>query len=55
MDKEKYVIFGAGDFGRQALALLDKGKTAFFVDNDAAKVGTEIDGVHYLPTIADLR
>lgn len=49
MDKEKYVIFGAGDFGRQALALLGKGKTAFFVDNDAAKVGTEIDGVPIHP------
>lgn len=49
MDQAQYVIFGAGDFGHQALALLGKGKTAFFVDNDEAKAGTAIDGVPVHP------
>lgn len=43
--QERYVIFGAGDFGRGALSFLGKDAVAFFVDNDEGKAGGEIDGV----------
>lgn len=43
--KDRYVIFGAGDFGRQALAMLGKERVAFFVDNDPAKEGRMIEGI----------
>ena len=43
--KDRYVIFGAGDFGRQALAMLGKEQVAFFVDNDPAKEGRMIEGL----------
>ena len=41
----RYVIFGAGDFGRQALAMLGKERVAFFLDNDPAKEGTVVEGL----------
>ena len=45
MNNKRYVIFGAGDFGRQALAMLGKEQVAFFLDNDAAKEGTMIESL----------
>ncbi len=41
----KYILFGAGKYGKNTLNLLGKEKVDFFIDNDRAKSGTEIDGV----------
>ena len=41
----KYILFGAGKYGKDALNLLGKEKVDFFIDNDQAKSGMEIDGV----------
>lgn len=42
---KSYVLFGAGQVGRSTLKQLEKGRVAFFVDNDPAKAGGEIGGV----------
>lgn len=51
----KFVIFGAGDFGRQALNKIGKENVAFFVDNDGEKEGTIVDGipVHSFTNVKD--
>ena len=41
----KLVIFGAGDFGRQALQYFGKDEIAFFVDNNDSKAGSMVEGV----------
>lgn len=46
--KEKVVIFGAGQFGRQALAEYRE-RTLFFVDNNAKLWGTKLEGVEIKP------
>lgn len=43
--KKKYVIFGAGEFGRHALQHLGSEQVAYFVDNDARKEGCKIAGI----------
>lgn len=55
MNEEKRIIlFGAGTIGRQALKHFGCPKVFCFVDNDAAKVGTEIDGVSVI-SFAELK
>lgn len=46
LDKN-YIIFGAGHKGKQCYAFLkqDKRHISFFVDNDTAKWGSDIDGI----------
>ncbi len=44
MDTKKYVIFGAGQIGRMALAEY-RGQIAFFVDNNREIQGKKLDGV----------
>ena len=41
---KKYVLFGAGYFGKHALKVLGEDKVEFFVDNDGAKKNKYIDG-----------
>lgn len=43
------VIFGAGDYGHQALKLMNKKNVLFFIDNDIKKIGTFISGVPVYP------
>lgn len=43
MSELSHVIFGAGDFGHQCLEYLEN--VAFFVDNNPAKAGMEINGI----------
>ena len=45
---KEYVIFGAGQFGRQALQKYN-GNVDFIIDNDILKHGTLIDGVEIFP------
>lgn len=45
---KEYVIFGAGQFGRQALQNYN-GNVDFIIDNDILKHGTSIDGVEIFP------
>ena len=45
LKNKKYVIFGAGDYGKKALEMLGRENVAFFVDNDKNKDGSIIDGV----------
>jgi len=47
-NKKKYVIFGAGWFGVQALKLIGKEKIEFYVDNDVKKDGSYIEGIEVL-------
>lgn len=42
---EKYILFGAGYFGREALKEYGIEKVAFFVDNDASKKDKLVDNV----------
>lgn len=42
---KKYVIFGAGDYGKKALEMLGRENVAFFVDNDKNKDGSIVNGV----------
>lgn len=43
--KDRLILFGAGRNGRMALKKYGRKQVAFFCDNDAKKVGGEIDGV----------
>lgn len=43
--KRKYVLFGAGEYGRELLDVLGKECVEFFIDNDSAKIGTDLDGI----------
>lgn len=45
LKNKKYVIFGAGDYGKKALEMLGRENVAFFVDNDKNKDGSIINGV----------
>lgn len=47
----KYVLFGAGRNGKEALNIIEKQDIEYFVDNDINKRGTDIDGipVYYYP------
>lgn len=42
---KKYILFGAGDFGKKAVEFLGKERIEFFVDNNTEKVGTYIDDI----------
>lgn len=42
---EKYILFGAGGYGKKALEDYGKDKVEFFLDNDVNKKGQTIDGV----------
>lgn len=44
--EEKIVIFGSGNFGREALDMLGEEKVAFFVDNNEMKNGDCIGNVY---------
>lgn len=46
--EKKYVIFGAGAIGRQALDFIGKEKVAFFVDNSPCKQGSCIEDIAVL-------
>ncbi len=41
----KYVLFGAGNYGKEALSFIDKKDIAYFVDNSNDKQKTDIDGI----------
>lgn len=43
--EKKVILFGAGNFGKKALAHFGHEKVAWFADNNAALAGTLIDGV----------
>lgn len=43
--ENKYVLFGAGEYGKIAIQYLSEEKIAFFLDNDKKKVGTKIEGI----------
>ena len=43
--KDRLILFGAGRNGQMALKKYGRKQVAFFCDNDAKKVGGEIDGV----------
>ncbi len=42
---KELVLFGAGDYGQKALHFFGKDRVRCFVDNDARRTGTMIDGV----------
>ena len=42
---KKYVIFGAGDYGKKAVDMLGRDNVAFFVDNDKNKDGLFINDI----------
>ena len=41
---EKYIIFGTGVYGKEALTHIGNNRVAYFCDNDTEKVGTQIMG-----------
>lgn len=43
--KKKFVLFGAGKYGKKALEFLEENQVAFFLDNDEKKSGSNLDGV----------
>lgn len=45
LKNKKYVIFGAGDYGKKALEMLGRENVAFFVDNDKNKDGSVVNGL----------
>lgn len=53
LKNKKYVIFGAGDYGKKALEMLGRENVAFFVDNDKNKDGSVVNGleVKFFPRI----
>ena len=42
---EKYVLFGAGEYGQQMLNLIGKDKVEFFVDNFIDKREPSVSGI----------
>lgn len=42
---KELILFGAGDYGNKALRYFGKERVRCFVDNDARRTGTSIDGV----------
>lgn len=42
---EKYILFGAGNYGREALEKYGVEKVLFFLDNDESKEGEKINGI----------
>lgn len=44
-DEKKYVLFGAGEYGKIAIRYLSEEKVVFFLDNDKKKAGTKIEGI----------
>lgn len=43
--EKKYVLFGAGEYGKRAIRYLSEEKIAYFLDNDRRKTGTNIEGI----------
>ena len=41
----KYVVFGAGDYGRRILKLIGKSRIECFIDNNPNKDGMEMEGI----------
>lgn len=48
-NEKKYVLFGAGRYGKIAIRYLPEEKIAFFLDNDMKKAGTELEGISIYP------
>lgn len=49
MDKnKKYILFGAGDFGKKAVEFLGRERIEFYADNNIEKVGTNVDGIEVI-------
>lgn len=44
----KYVLFGAGEYGKSCLELLGENKVKCFVDNDPKKQGTYVENIRVL-------
>jgi len=44
----KYIVFGAGSYGRQAIELLGKENIVFFIDNAPKKMGCRIQDIEVL-------
>ena len=44
-NEKKYVLFGAGEYGKIAIGQLSEEKIAFFLDNNPQKAGTKIEGI----------
>lgn len=42
---DKYIIFGAGNYGHRILNLIEKNTVDYFIDNDPLKDGLKIDGI----------
>lgn len=42
---KKFILFGSGTFGKEAIKKLGKDKVAFFIDNNETLVGAEVFGV----------
>lgn len=47
----KYILFGAGVVGREALSMLGRWRVVCFIDNDPKKQNTRIDGVPVYPSV----
>lgn len=43
--EKKYVLFGAGKYGKIAIRYLSEENIAFFLDNDKKKAGTKVEGI----------
>ena len=41
----KYIIFGAGNLGEQAISLIGKEKIDYFIDNDEQKYKIDFHGL----------
>ncbi len=44
-NEKRYVLFGAGEYGKRAIRYLSEEKIAFFLDNDPQKAGTKIENI----------
>lgn len=44
-ESKKYIIFGAGEYGRKAAEMVGNENVQAFIDNNSEKVGTFVDGI----------
>ena len=44
----KYVLYGAGDYGRRMLTFIGKENVCFFIDNDEKKWNTSVEGINII-------
>lgn len=47
-DGGMYAVFGAGNYGKQAVGLIGRDKIKCFIDNDKEKQGKQIDGIEII-------